>query len=80
MGKIFSFETLNGYVRSFDENPKSEIEVSQEAGITSLQPPPPRLPLVGHTPERLADMGRRAEPEYVVYFATLYSMRALLVD
>ena len=28
MGKLFSFEPLNGYFRSFDEGPENEVEVS----------------------------------------------------
>ena len=28
VGKLFRFEPLNGYVGSFDESPKQEIEVS----------------------------------------------------
>ena len=80
MGKIFSFEALNGYVRSFDENPKSEIAAGQEAGITSLHPPPPLLPLVGHIPERLVDMVH-AWSRNTLFILLLYNIcRALFVD
>ena len=38
VGKLFSFEPLNGYVGSFDESPKQEIEVSQKAVLSPFIP------------------------------------------
>ena len=80
MGKLLSFEILNGYVGSFDESPKKEIEVSQGAGITSLQPVPPLLPLVGHIPELPVDVGRPRRAGIRCLFPALYYTWALFVD
>ena len=47
VGEQFSFETLKGYVGSFDESVKNEIEARQEASLASLYPPYPLYPLGG---------------------------------